>query len=174
MDVLVIANALHPSNDTARAWALPTPPAFTPVEKGQGPSGSTLFRRSDGSLADHAVTHPPSMEMRVESVATFTGSALRPPAGALSLLTLPEGSESLEPDTAWVFPRATPRRDVSGWSQGAVAEVGRGRIAVFGEAAMFSAQLAGSQRTPMGMNMRVASHNPRLLVNLVRWLAGAG
>jgi hypothetical protein len=107
-------------------------------------------------------------------VASFTGEAFRAPAGAVSLLALPAGSVSLEPDTAWAFHDGTPRTDVSGWSQGAVAEVGRGRVAVFGEAAMFSAQLAGAARAPMGMNSPVAAHNPRLLVNLVRWLAGAG
>lgn len=217
VDVLVIANALHSSNEAVEGWRLPTPSAFSvdeieavrswvegggallliadhmpfpgaardlaaafgfelrngfAVEKGRAPSGPFVFRRSDGSLADHAVTRGAAPDLRVESVATFTGQAFRPPAGAVSVLELPPGSESLEPDTAWVFHRTTPRRDVSGWSQGAVAVVGQGRVAVFGEAAMFSAQVDGPRRTPMGMNMPVASHNPRLLVNLVRWLAG--
>jgi hypothetical protein len=141
---------------------------------GEGGPGVLVFRRSDGSLADHPVTTGATAALRVDSVATFTGEAFRPPAGATSLLTLPAGSASLEPDTAWVFRDATPRTDVSGWSQGAVAQVGWGRVAVFGEAAMFSAQLAGPQRMPAGMNAPVASHNPRLLVNLVRWLAGGG
>jgi hypothetical protein len=39
---------------------------------------------------------------------------------------------------------------------------------------MFSAQVDGARRTPMGMNMPLAAHNPRLLVNLLRWLAAAG
>ena len=218
LDVLVIANALHASNATAGAWALPTPSAFTPEEiaavrrwvegggallviadhmpfagaagdlaavfgfelrngfaqgPGQGGPGLLVFRRSDGSLADHPVTRGATPVLRVDSVASFTGEALRAPAGAISLLTLPQKSVSLEPDTAWIFGDATPRTDVSGWSQGAVAEVGRGRVAGFGEAAMFSAQLAGPQQTPMGMNSPVAAHNPRLLMNLVRWLAGA-
>jgi len=138
---------------------------------GDGNTGPLVFRRSDGSLTDHGVTRGASAGLRVDSVASFTGEAFRIPAGATSLLTLPAGTVSLNPDTAWVFHDATPRTDVSGWSQGAVAEVGRGRVAVFGEAAMFSAQLAGPQRTPMGMNSPVAAHNPRLLVNLMRWLA---
>jgi len=139
---------------------------------GDGGTGPLVFRRADGSLADHEVTRGSSGALRVDSVATFTGEAFRVPAGATSLLTLPAGTFSLNPDTAWVFHDDTPRTDVSGWSQGAVAEVGRGRVAVFGEAAMFSAQLAGPQRVPMGMNSPVAAHNPRLLVNLLRWLAG--
>ena len=141
---------------------------------GDGSTGPLVFRRSDGSLADHEVTRGAAAGLRVDSVATFTGEAFRIPAGATSLLTLPAGIVSLNPDTAWAFHERTPRTDVSGWSQGVVAEVGRGRVAVFGEAAMFSAQLAGPQRVPTGMNSSVAAHNPRLLVNLARWLAGFG
>ncbi|GMV04111.1 MAG: hypothetical protein AMXMBFR53_03920 [Gemmatimonadota bacterium] len=133
-----------------------------------------VFRRSDGSLADHPTTRGGSPGRQVDSVATFTGEALQVPSGAISLLTFPDGTTSLNPDTAWVFHEDTHRTDVSGWSQGAVLEVGRGRVAVFGEAAMFSAQLAGPQRVPMGMNAPVAARNPAFLLNLVRWLSGEG
>jgi hypothetical protein len=51
--------------------------------------------------------------------------------------------------------------------------MGRGRVAVFGEAAMFTAQLAGPERTPVGMNDPAAARNAQLLLNLMRWLAGA-
>lgn len=133
-----------------------------------------VFRRSDGTLAAHAVTSGGPGE-RIDSVATFTGEAFRVPVGATSLLTLPAGSVSLNPDTAWIFHDATPRVDVTGWSQGAVMEVGRGRVAVFGEAAMFSAQLQtqdDGRVIPMGMNAPVAAENPRFLLHLMRWLAG--
>lgn len=136
-----------------------------------------VFRRSDGSLTDHPVTRGGEASRWVDSVATFTGEAIRAPERAVSLLTLPEGVVSLNPDTAWAFHAGTHRTDVSGWSQGAVLEAGRGRVAVFGEAAMFSAQLQtredGSVR-PMGMNAPVAGQNPAFLLNLVRWLAGDG
>ncbi len=138
---------------------------------GGAPGGGPLvFRRSDGSLAPHPVTDGARAGGRIDSVATFTGEALRPPRGATSLLTFRPGMFSVEPDTAWTFHDDTPRVDVGGWSQGAVAEVGRGRVAVFGEAAMFSAQLAGAQRAPMGMNAPIAAQNPRFLLNLMRWL----
>ena len=55
--------------------------------------------------------------------------------------------------------------------QGAVLEQGRGRVAVFGEAAMFSAQVSGPSRRPMGMNAPHAGENPRFLLNLMHWLA---
>ena len=45
------------------------------------------------------------------------------------------------------------------------------RVAVFGEAAMFSAQLGGPNRAPMGMNVPLAGQNARLALNIVRWLS---
>ena len=51
-------------------------------------------------------------------------------------------------------------------------EVGKGRVAIFGEAAMFSAQLAGPEKVPMGMNNPVAKQNPQFLLNVMRWLSG--
>lgn len=76
------------------------------------------------------------------------------------------------PDTAWVFHESTPRRSVAGWLQGAALRVGKGRVAMFGEAAMFSAQLGGPQHTPMGMNAPVAAENPQFLLNVLHWLTG--
>jgi hypothetical protein len=40
---------------------------------------------------------------------------------------------------------------------------------IFGEAAMFSAQLSGGQK--FGMNSDIAKNNYLLLLNLSRWLA---
>jgi len=133
-----------------------------------------VFRTSDGSLGDHAVVQGSGGMNRVDSVVSFTGEAFRAPPGAISLLTLPDGVVSLNPSQAWEFTEETPRVDVGGWSQGAVMEVGEGRVAVFGEAAMFSAQVSGPMREPMGMNAPIATDNPRFLVNLVRWLARVG
>ena len=63
---------------------------------------------------------------------------------------------------------------MGGWAQGAVREVGQGRVAVFGEAAMLSAQVAGPNRVPAGMNAPGAEQNATLLRNLVRWLTDGG
>jgi hypothetical protein len=49
---------------------------------------------------------------------------------------------------------------------------GAGRVVVFGEAAMFSAQLAGPEKIPMGMNQESATQNPQLLLNIIHWLDG--
>jgi hypothetical protein len=50
-------------------------------------------------------------------------------------------------------------------------KVGKGRVAIFGEAAMFSAQLGGPQKLPMGMNAPVAKQNPQFLLNVMHWLS---
>ena len=58
----------------------------------------------------------------------------------------------------------------AGVDQAAAFQFGKGRVAVFGEAAMFSAQLKGSTHVQMGMNNPIAGGNPRFIVNLARWL----
>ena len=43
-------------------------------------------------------------------------------------------------------------------------------MVAFGEAALFSAQLAGPEHRPMGMNHPDAVQNAQLLLNIVHWL----
>lgn len=133
--------------------------------------GPFVFTREGAQrLAGHPVTEGRAPGERVTSLATFTGSAFRAGPDATALLTLAPGIVSLAPQTAWQFTPTTPREDVGGWLQGAVLSVGKGRVAVFGEAAMFTAQLAGPQRQPMGMNAPVARENPQFLLNVLHWL----
>jgi hypothetical protein len=61
---------------------------------------------------------------------------------------------------------------MKGHLQGAVLPFGKGRVAVFGEAAMFSAQLSGPTNNPMGMNAAIAKQNPQFLLNVMHWLTG--
>ena len=131
-------------------------------------NGLPPFTRAAGTLADHAVTRGPAG--RVDQVMTFMGEAFATPPGAVPLLVLPRGSRQLLPDTAWAFHPDTPVEPAGGLAQGAVMAVGRGRVAVFGEAAMFSAQVAGPSRVPAGMNAPGAGENVTLLRNLVHWL----
>ena len=138
-------------------------------EKAQGPM---LFKLSDGSLKDHPITRGRSDAERVDSVATFTGSAFQVEGDAQPLLVLGPSVSSFMTSVAGQFTDETPRVPVGGWYQGAVKRFGKGRVAVFGEAAMFSAQLAGPNRGPMGMNAPVAAQNPQFLLNVMHWLSG--
>jgi hypothetical protein len=130
-----------------------------------------VFRRADGTLVDHPITRGRAEAERIDSVVSFTGEAFEgephPP-----LLRFGPDVVSLMPDTAWRFKDDTPTIDVSGWYQGAVRLLEEGRVAVFGEAAMFSAQLAGPNRMPMGMNHPGAPQNAQFLLNVVHWLSG--
>jgi hypothetical protein len=49
---------------------------------------------------------------------------------------------------------------------------GKGRLVIFGEAAMFTAQLAGPTKARAGMNADYADENYRLLLNIIHWLDG--
>ena len=130
------------------------------------------FRRVDGGLAGHPVTDGRSRAERVDSVRTFTGQAFRLTVPGTGLLRLPRDSRVLLPAVAWQFSDSTPSISAEGMFQGAVLRHGKGRVAVFGEAAMFSAQVSGAARRPMGMNAPRAAQNPRFLLNLMHWLAG--
>lgn len=126
----------------------------------------------DGTLADHPIVHGRNASEAVERVRTFTGQAFRASASARPLLLLPEGAISLYPSKAWVFETDTPKVAVGGWLQGATLEIGAGRAAFFGEAGMFSAQLAGPNQRPMGMNAPGAEQNPQFILNVLHWLSG--
>lgn len=136
-------------------------------------SGILFFSRDDGTLKDHRVTRGRSKDERVERVATFTGSAFQVEGDAVEpLLVFGKGIVSLTPQVAWQFTPETPRVGVEGWYQGATLRYGKGRVALFGEAAMFTAQLGGPNRTRVGMNAPEAKQNSQLLLNVLHWLSG--
>ena len=129
-----------------------------------------LFTRKDGTLEDNFITNGRSEQEKVDSIYSFTGEAFQIPEDAEPILILNNNFVSVMPDTAWNFKDDTPQVSVAGWSQGAVKKFGNGKIAVWGEAAMFSAQIAGEQKVKVGMNSTKARHNYQLLLNIIHWL----
>ena len=137
-----------------------------------GATGPIRFRRRDGSLGRHRIMNGRSARERIDSVTSFTGQAFRiTTGGAVPLMTLHAGSTLLLPIVAWQFSDSTPRIRADWMLQGAALQFGRGRVVVLGEAAMLSAQVAGPQRTPMGMNAPVAPQNAQFALNIVHWLS---
>ncbi len=132
--------------------------------------GLLVFRRSDGSLRAHPITDGRAASEHLDSVATFTGQAFT--ADGDALLVVGPAVISLLPQRAWEFTRDTPHESAAGRLQGSVRRFGAGRVAFFGEAAMFSAQLAGPARAPMGMNAPVAGQNAQFVLNIMHWLSG--
>jgi hypothetical protein len=133
--------------------------------------GALVFSRSDDSLKDHPIVRGRNSGEVVQSVMTFTGQAFSTTNGR-PLFVLPEDAILSMPTTAGEITPQTPRLPAGGLLQGATTELGRGRVAAFGEAAMFSAQLAGPDRVPMGMNSLGAEQNAQFVLNVVRWLVG--
>jgi uncharacterized protein (DUF2249 family) len=135
--------------------------------------GRTIFRRKTRGIASHPITDGRKPAEKIHEVATFTGSVFRlEPAtrNAKPLLVLREGTFVVHPKRAWKFEKDTPKKDVSGWLQGAAIEHGKGRVVVFAEAAMFTAQRR-SGGGKMGMNTAAAKDNQQLARNILRWLA---
>jgi hypothetical protein len=144
--------------------------ALTPATAG-GVGPIAVFETGKG-LMPSALGRGRLPAEQVDSVMTFTGSAFRVPSAATSVLVFEEGSRSyaLGPKGPnW----AAPSLPIAGLSQGAILESGQGRVAVFGEAAMFTAQLAGPKNEPMGMNAPGAKQNYQFVLNLMRWLSRA-
>lgn len=137
-------------------------------------SGMMKFRKNDGLLRQHPITEGRNASETIDSVATFTGQAFRIQlnVAAEPLMVLSKNTILILPTEAWEFSNQTPRIRAAGMLQGATLNVGKGRVAVFGEAAMFTAQLAGSQQRPMGMNHPEASQNAQFLLNVMHWLSG--
>jgi hypothetical protein len=131
----------------------------------------TLFRTTDGTLSRHRIVSGRYPEESVTVVRSFTGQAFRAPA-AEPLMILPANFVLLMPRIAWQFGPETPKIASGGWLQGAVMRVESGRAAFFGEAAMFTAQVTGPERRPMGMNAPGAEQNAQFVLNVMHWLAG--
>ena len=91
--------------------------------------------------------------------------------GAIPVLGFPAGFVSAEASVLFKFNADTPRVPIGGWSQGALLNVGKGRVAVFGEAGMFTAQLHGANGKRFGMNSPLAPQNFQFLLNVLHWLS---
>jgi len=145
--------AFRKDGETSSGNALRIPDIFTP---GKG-------------LMDGPVIHGRSAAEKITSVRTFTGQAFDIPSGAIPIIVLDDNYNLLMCKTAWEFEQNTTIIPAKGLAQGASLEKGKGRVVVFGEAAMFSAQIQ-RDTTRMGMNAPDAKQNPQLLLNIIHWL----
>lgn len=135
--------------------------------------GVLTFTRSSGALVDHAITRGRTASERIESLTSFTGQAFGFSGEVQPLMHMPDDWKVFLPSEAWDFDESTPRVSASGLIQGGVVERGVGRVAVFGEAAMFTAQVSirnGKVRR-MGMSHPAASENAQFVLNVMRWLS---
>jgi uncharacterized protein (DUF2249 family) len=157
------------ARDLAKAFAFEFTNGFAFDTIARGPA---FFKISDKTLHMNSITQGRNQQEKVQQIATFTGQAFTIPKDAKPILTFGENFVNFLPDTAWVFNEKTLMYPVKGWSQGAYQTYGKGRIVMFGEAAMFSAQLGGPNKVKFGMNTEVAPENHQLLLNIIHWLDG--
>jgi len=131
----------------------------------------SVFLLKDNTLRASPVTTGRKNSEKIDSIATFTGSAFRAPKKSMPVLSFPSDYKALQPDTAWSFGDKTPKQSIGGLSQGSILKFGNGRVAVFGEAAMFTAQLVNGN-FKVGINSEAAPQNAQFVLNLIHWLDG--
>lgn len=130
------------------------------------------FYRASGSLHSNVITNGRTAVEQVDSIMSFSGHAFTIPEEATAILTFGSEYVQWEPERAWDLRDCSPK-SVEGWAQGAYLEFGRGRVVVFGEAAMFTGQLgAGLSWFPVGLNDPKAGNNYQLLLNIIHWMDG--
>jgi hypothetical protein len=166
-DHMPFAGAVH---DLAKEFGVEVINGFAFGEPGN--VGQLTFRRSDNTLRGGPITDGRATSEHVDSVTTFTGNAFSARDETVSpILVFGSGVDVLTTDTAWVFNDKTARRSAAGLLQGGAVQFGSGRVVITGEAALFSAQVAGPARRPMGMNAPGAEQNPQFLLNIMHWLS---
>ena len=120
-----------------------------------------------GTLGDHPILRGrPGLDPPVRTLMTFGGSAFYPARDVYPLLQVPARANG----TVWLpgrpYQEHAPRYILDGWLVGGARQVGAGRVVILGEAGMCSAQLAGPQRTHMGMNDPLAVDNALFCINV--------
>ncbi len=127
------------------------------------------FLRRRGTLHPNVITNGSDGLSPVDSVISFTGSAFYAPPEAVPILSFDEHYTNTMPEIAWQFGDNTPFHSAEDMLQGAYRTFGKGRVVVFGEAAMFTAQTSGPN-FKVGINLPEAKSNIQLLRNIMQWL----
>jgi len=151
------------------------------VEMGQGYVGAHEDGKigfaidfADGQLGDHPILHGRNAAEAIRHVRSFTGQSLAGPAAATGLLVLPADAEEVAaPSEALALlkgeaAKATP---VGGRPQALAMPVGKGRLVVAGEAAMFSAQLFRRPDRPVRPIGLTVADDQQFALNTLHWLS---
>lgn len=158
---------------------------FAPTPDGAGITSQIDHSRANGRMGDHVILDGRDAAEAVSVVRAFTGQSLSGPEGAAVLLRLPDTAREVQDIGALqaalerLGPGGGPEalaatgEAPAGPAQGLAFEVGRGRVAVLGEAGMLTAQRVrfddGQPDLLFGMNTP-GNDNRRFALNLMRWL----
>jgi len=127
--------------------------------------GFIVYTRESGRLGDHPITRGRNDSERVNKIIAFTGQSLKGPPDSIAFMKLADSAVDAMPGA-----NNNPA-SAAGRAQGIAMTVGKGRVVVLGEAAMLSAQLAGPNKMPFGMN-RPGIDNRQIALNIMHWLSG--
>lgn len=127
--------------------------------------GFIVYTRESGRLADHPITRGRNDSERVNKIIAFTGQSLKGPPDSVAFMKLADSAVDAMPGVN------TNPVSAAGRAQGIAMSFGKGRVVVLGEAAMLSAQLAGPNKMPFGMN-RPGIDNRQIALNIMHWLSG--
>ncbi|MFL6202563.1 MAG: DUF4350 domain-containing protein [Thermoanaerobaculia bacterium] len=132
------------------------------------------FSRENRLLGPHPLLRGRDPDEEVKLAVAFTGQSLGVPDGAVALLKLGPGAR--EAQSVQELQAATGR-PVGGRAQGIALKLGKGRVVMMGEAAMFSAQLIRfeqeGKQVEFKMGMNVPGNDDRqLALNIFHWLSG--
>lgn len=146
-----------------------------------------VFSKDNGLLGSHPIIRGRTDAERIKRIVAFEGQSLSVPKGATTLMKLgPTAYESASRQAMRLAQSAAQRnpapraaidnaRSVADAAQGLAMELGRGRVVITGEAAMFSAQVLHQGTGPdfkFGMNAP-GNDDRQFSLNALHWLSRA-
>jgi hypothetical protein len=129
----------------------------------------SIFNIERESLIDHPIRRGMNDSESIKKVRTFTGQAFPCPEQAKKLMVFSESSNIAYPSQPGKIDNETPKENIKGWCHAATVEFKEGRVAVFGEAAMFTNQRSGD--SSFGLGAVGAEQNEQFLLNVMHWLS---
>jgi len=149
------------ANELAQQFGFAYENGFVMAKAQQWPPES--YHKSDKTLSPSVLT------MGVDSLAGFTGSALKPAEGAMVIGRFSDTHQLLLPEVAWQFEENTVKKPLQDYVMGAAMKYGKGKVALFTEAAMFTAQIV-QEKYKVGFNSPRAPQNQQFVLNVLHWL----
>lgn len=129
-----------------------------------------FFNIKDSTLTQTCLTKGRNNDESIDSIVTFTGQAFEIPNQATPILKFPSNYLMAIPDRPWHFDKNTKYIPIENQVQGAILQYKKGRIAVFGEASMFTAQIENNIK--IGFGYPKARQNVQFTLNIIHWLDG--
>ncbi len=154
------------SYDLASSFGFTFSNGFATLEKES--NQPDLFSLDNGRLLESPVSGDD-----ITTITSFTGSAFTYPEQAIPVMVFKKGDFSIEPAVAWQFQSNSDTLEIEGYAQGALLNYGNGKVALFGEAAMFTAQIINTEQGAFRIginNRRLAPQNIQFLLNIIHWL----